>query len=698
MSPRRLLLLWVILAAATVAAADEGMWLFNHPPTEQVRTKYGFTLTQAWLDHTRLASVRFNNGGSGSFVSPDGLTFTNHHVAQTCLYGLSTKERDLYVTGFYAQTQAEEAKCPDLELNVLMSVEDVTNRVNAGISKKTPAAKAFLQQRANTANIESECVKSTTLRCDVVSLYAGGEFDLYRYKKYTDVRLVFAPEFAAAFFGGDPDNFEYPRYDLDVTFFRVYENNQPAHPDSYLQWSKTGVKDNELVFVSGNPGSTGRLLTVAQLDFLRDMSYPMALDFLSRRIKLLENYSAQGPENARQAQELLFSYQNSYKALTGYESGLRNQSLMDKKVAEEDKLKAAVRNNPDDKKAFDDPWGEIGQALNTEKAFFLPLTLLERRTSGELAGFARILVRAAVERNKPNPERLPEYRDSALPSLEQSLFAANPVYKPLNAVLLADWLAELEQKLPNDPAVRQIIGGKDPTAVARQMVNGTSLNDPAARKQLYEGGEAAIASSHDPLILLMKTIDPEARSFRKQYDDKVDAVERRDGAVLAKIRFVVQGSSAPPDATFTLRLSYGTVKGYVEDGRGSVAPKGTAVPYFTTLGGAFDHAAAHANQPPYQLPESWVKAKPKLKLDTPLNIVSTPDIIGGNSGSPVINRAGELVGIIFDGNIQSLSWRFAYQDTTGRSVSVDGRGILDALRSIYGATRVVNELTGNGNK
>jgi hypothetical protein len=693
MIKRCALLLCVLASLAGVAAADEGMWLFNYPPTEKVKSKYGFTLTPAWLDHTRLSSVRFNNGGSGSFVSPDGLTFTNHHVAQTCLYGLSTKERDLYKTGFYAKTQAEEAKCPDLELNELVGIDDVTAKVNAGTTTGMPAAEVATKQRANMANIESECVKSTGLRCDVVTLYSGGMFHLYKYKKYTDVRLVFAPEFDMAFFGGDPDNFEYPRYDLDITFFRVYENDKPAHLDNYFKWSAAGVKEGDLVFVSGHPGSTGRLQTVAQLEFLRDVSYPVILDWVSRRIKLLETYSAQSAENSRQAQESLFSYQNTYKAINGYQSGLVDKALMARKANEEEKLKSSVLNDPKKKQEFGDPWAEIAQAMNEEKGFYLPLSLLERRPVGQLADYARTLVRAAAERPKPNGERLREYRESALPSLEQNLFAANPVYKPLEEVVMSDWLTELKQKLPKDSAVQEAVDGKDPAALAKQMIGNTKLEDPAVRKQLYEGGTAAIAASTDPLIVFMKTIDPEARSYRKQYEDKVEAVERRDGAVLARIRFATQGLSMPPDATFTLRLSYGAVRGYIEDGRGSVAPKGAHVPYFTTIGGAFDHAAKHGNKPPYQLPEGWSNAKSKLKLDTPLNNVSTPDIIGGNSGSPVINRADEVVGIIFDGNIQSLPWRSEYEDVVGRSVSVDSRGILEALRNVYGATRVYDELT-----
>ncbi|MFB3812554.1 MAG: S46 family peptidase [Terriglobales bacterium] len=686
----------VVLGLVAVAPADEGMWLFNHPPTQQVKAKYGFTLTPQWLEHTRLSSVRFNNGGSGSFVSADGLTFTNHHVAQTCLFALSTKERDLYKTGFYAKTQTDEAKCPDLELNQLVGIEDVTQKVNAGITPQTPVAEVGVKQRANMSTIEADCVKATRLRCDVVNLYAGGMFHLYKYKKYTDVRLVFAPEFQAAFFGGDPDNFEYPRYDLDITFFRVYENDRPAKLKNFFRWSKTGVKEGELVFVSGHPGSTGRLLTMAQMEFLRENSYPMVLELLERRIGLLQDYSAQSPEHARQAQESLFGAQNGFKAIKGYQSGLLDKELMAKKAAEEEKMKAAVLNDPKKKQEFGDPWSEIAEAMKVQKSFYLPLTLLERRSGGEMAEYARTLVRGAEERTKPNARRLREYRESALPSLEQNLFAANPVYKELEIVLLTDWLSELKQKLPNDPAVQKAIGDNDPAALAKRMVESSKLQDPAMRKQLWQGGQAAVNGTSDPLIVFMKTIDPEARKYRKQYEDEVDAVERREGNVLAKILFAQEGTNVPPDATFTLRLSYGAAKGFIEDGRGSVAPKGARVPYFTTIGGAFEHSEKHGGKPPYDLAPSWVAARSKLKLDTPLNFVSTPDIIGGNSGSPVVNAKGEVVGIIFDGNIQSLPWRFQYEDEVGRAVSVDARGIVEALRNVYQADRVADELVGTG--
>jgi peptidase S46-like protein len=686
--------LCLALGLTGTATADEGMWLFDHPPTRQVKAKYGFDLTQRWLDHTRLSSVRFNNGGSGSFVSANGLTFTNHHVAQTCLYGLSSKERDLYKAGFYAKTQAEEAKCPDLELNVLMDMEDATSKVNAGVTPEMPAAEAGTKQRANMSKVEADCSKSTGLRCDVVTLYAGGMFALYQYKKYTDVRLVFAPEFDVAFFGGDPDNFEYPRYDLDIAFFRIYEHDKPVHLDNYLKWSTTGVKENELVFVSGHPGSTDRLDTVAQLAFLRDTAYPLALDSLTTYIGALEKFSSESAEHARIAQNQFFGFQNSFKAIKGFQSGLLEKDSMAKKAAEEVRTRMGVESNPREKQEFGDPWTAVAAAMKVEKDIYLPLSFVERMAGfrGELPSYARTLVRVAAEKQKPNSERLREYRESNLPSLEQHLFSTAPVYKSLDTVMLAVSLQRFQQKLPEDPALKYTLNDRTPADIAKELIAGTRLDDPDIRKQLYEGGEAAIEASTDPLIVLMRAIDSEAREFRKQYDDKIEAVERVEGAKIAKIQFAEKGLNAPPDATFTLRLSYGAVRGYAEDGRGTVRA-GTKLPYFTTIGGAFRHAADHNNERPYKLPESWVRNKDKLNLATPLNIVATPDIIGGNSGSPVVNRAGEVVGIIFDGNIQSLSWRFVYEDRTGRSLHVDSRGILEVLRHVYSADRLADELT-----
>jgi hypothetical protein len=659
--------------SSTVALADEGMWLYNAPPKDAINAKYGFELTQQWLDHVRLSSVRFNNGGSGSFVSPDGLTFTNHHVGAECVQQLSTGGHDYIKTGFYAKTQAEEAKCPNLELNQLVGIEDVTEKINAGVKPGMSAADAGQAQRAAMSDVEKNCSTSTGLRCDVAIFYSGQVYNLYKYKKYTDVRLVFAPEFDIAFFGGDPDNFTYPRYDLDITFFRVYEGGKPAQLDNYLKWSSTGVNDGDLIFVSGHPGNTGRLLTLAQLEFLRDVQYPAALKYYARRIEVLQNFGKESEENARIAQEDIFGLQNSQKAITGYEAGLRDKSIMDQKAADEAKLRTSFKANSKTAGA-PDPWNEIVQAIKVNHSIYGNLTYLERlRGFPRLPLLARTLVRAAAEKPKSNPDRFREFRDSALPSLEQQLFSTEPIYKNLETVLLTDALTEMRQSLGNDNFdVQKVLQGKTPTEAAKQLIMNTKLDDVAVRKQLYEGGQQAIDASQDPLITVMRAIDQDARAARKEYEDKVESVVRRDGATIAKARFAQSGFTQPPDATFTLRLSYGQVKGYEENGK--------AIPFDTNMGGAYEHAAEHSNQPPYNLPESWMKSKSTLNLKTSLNFVSTADIIGGNSGSPTVNKNGEVVGIIFDGNIQSLAWNFAYSDKQARAVSVDSRGIQEALR------------------
>ena len=683
------LVLLSCLVLTTLSMADEGMWLYNAFPKDKVKAKYGFEPTQQWLDHVQFSSVRFNNGGSGSFVSADGLTFTNHHVGAVCVQQLSTHGHDYIKEGFYAKTQAEEGKCPDLELNVLTGIEDVTAKVNAGVKPEMSTADAGRAQRVAMSQIERDCATSTGLRCDVVTFYSGEVYNLYKYKKYTDVRLVFAPEFDAAFFGGDPDNFTYPRYDLDITFFRVYENDKPAHIAHYLRWSKEGVKDNDLIFVSGHPGSTGRLRTIAQLEFLRDVDYPSRLETYQRRSSLLQNFSGQSEENARIAKEHIFSYQNSFKAITGYLAGLNDKEVMASKQADESRLERAYTADPKNN-AHGNPWEDIAAAVKLQREAYLPLTYVERTRgfNAELAYFARWIVRATEEKTKPSDQRLREYRDSALPSLEQELFSTAPIYKSLETVTLADSLAQLRDALGADnPVVQKTLHGKTPEEAAKDLIGNSKLDDVAIRKQLYEGGTAAVAASTDPLIVLMRAIDPDARSLRKQYDDRVDAVERRDGAAIARAHFAKSGYNQPPDATFTLRLSYGAVKGYEENGK--------KIPYFTRIGGGFDHAAEHDNKPPYQLPESWMKAKSKLNLSTPLNYVSTADIIGGNSGSPTVNKNGEVVGIIFDGNIQSLAWNFVYDDKVARAVHVDSRGIQEALRAIYGANGLADELTGN---
>jgi hypothetical protein len=687
---KRLLSICLALSflSSTLASADEGMWLYNEPPKDKIKAKYGFELTQQWLDHVRLSSVRFNNGGSGSFVSADGLTFTNHHVGAGCVQQLSTEGHDYIKSGFYAKTRAEEPKCPNLELNELVGIDDVTDKVNAGVKPQMSAADAGQAQRAAMSQIEKDCSTSTGLRCDVVTFYSGQVYNLYKYKKYTDVRLVFAPEFDIAFFGGDPDNFTYPRYDLDITFFRVYEDGHPAHLDNYLKWSRTGVKDGDLVFVSGHPGNTSRQQTLAQMEFTRDVAYPMTLALMKRRIALLQDFSKQSEENARIAKQDMFGLQNTQKAITGYLSGLTDKSIMDAKSNDEAKLRAFYKADPKSASA-PDPWDEIAQALKTQREIFPQLSYLERLRgfASPLPQFARILVRAAAEKPKPNGERLREFRDSALPSLEQQLFSTAPVYKSLDTVLLADSLADLQEALGKDnPDVQKVLNGRTPADAAKEIIAGTKLDDVAIRKQLYAGGQAAIDASNDPLIVTTKAVDPDARAVRKTFDDTVDSVVRRDGTLIAKARFAQSGFTQPPDATFTLRLSYGAVKGFKENGKD--------IPYFTTMGGAYEHAAEHNNQLPYKLPDTWMSSKSKLDLKTPLNFVSTPDIIGGNSGSPTVNKQGEVVGIIFDGNIESLPWQFAYGDVQGRAVSVDSRGIQEALRKIYGATALADELSG----
>ena len=684
----RIVILLGCLLANLVALADEGMWLFNAFPKDKVKAKYGFALDQQWLDHVRLSSIRFNNGGSGSFVSPEGLAFTNHHVGATCIQQLSSGGTDYMKTGFYAKARSNEAKCPDLELNVLVGIEDVTSQVNGAVKPTMSTAQASQAQRAAMANIEQDCTKSTGLRCDVVTFYSGEVYDLYKYKKYTDVRLVFAPEFDAAFFGGDPDNFTYPRYDLDISFFRIYENDKPVHLDNYLHWSPTGVKENDLIFVSGHPGSTGRLLTMSQIEFLRDVDYPTRMEIYKKMDAVIKNFSSQSEENARIAKEDIFGVENNIKRFIGYQEGLHDKQTMDRRTTAEEKLQASYKANPKNA-GSPDPWQEIANAVNVERSIYKPLTFVERMRgfNSDLAQIARTLVRVTEERTKPNGERLREYRDSSLPSLEQRLFSTAPIYKSLETVELATSLAQMQEALgPDDVFVNKTLNSKTPHEVAKELIANTRLDDVALRKQLYDGGVQAVQSSNDPLIALMRSIDPDARAVRKQYDDEVDAVERRDGAAIARARFEKTGFTEPPDATFTLRLSYGAVKGYMENGK--------HIPYFTTIGGAFQHAAEHGNKDPYRLPDSWMKAKVKLTLSTPLNFVSTADIIGGNSGSPTIDKTGEVVGIIFDGNLQTLPWNFAYDDKQGRAVQVDSRGIQETLRRVYGANALADELMG----
>jgi hypothetical protein len=682
----------LLLLIVSYAIADEGLWLFNAVPKDKIKSRYGFVVTDAWLDHLRLGSVRFNNGGSGSFVSPNGLAFTNHHIAIDCMAKLADSNHDYLKTGFYAKTAAEEGKCPDLELNVLVGIEDVTRQINDSVKPEMSTAEAGAAQRAAMSTVEADCAKSG-LRCDVVVLYSGGLYHLYKYKRYTDVRLVFAPEYAIAQFGGDFDNFEYPRHALDIGFFRVYENDKPVNTKEYLHWTTAGVKPEELVFMSGNPGSTARLNTMAQLDFLRETQYPLQLKWRQDSLRALKKFAGESAENARIAQESIFGMENSQKAQKGYYAALLDKNLMAGKARDEQALRAKLTANDPQ---LESAWTDIANAMQANRQIFVPYMLLEKQqgVDSELATIARQIVRATAEREKPNSERLREFRQSALPSLEQRLFSPAPIYDSLEKLTLTEALGRLETYLPNDAATRRAFGGRTPSQAAEYYIENTKLKDVAYRKKLYEGGWAAVSKSDDPLIALMRDIDQEARDVRKRYDDEVDAVVRREGGRIAQARFKVEGTSFYPDATFTLRLSYGAVRGYTEDGRGSVVPKGTKVAYYTRMGGAFAREQKMGGKNPYALPPSWHTAKAKINLDTPLDFVSTADSIGGNSGSPIVNTKGELVGINFDRNMQGLGRNFYYSEVGMRHIAVDARGIIEALRKIYGADSLANELVG----
>ena len=688
---RKTIIIAIALLLAMPLLADEGMWLFNHPPRQLLKQRYGFEPTQAWLDHLQKASIRFNNGGSGSFVSANGLILTNHHVGLDCLQKISTAKHDYVATGYHAKTAKEEVKCVDLELNVLQSIEDVTKRVKAAVKSDMSAADAQRARRAVMNTIEQESTEKSGLRSDVVTLYQGGEYHLYRYKRYTDVRLVFAPEVSIAFFGGDPDNFEYPRYDLDVCFFRAYENGKAVHPADYLKWSATGAKDGELVFVSGHPGRTSRLNTVADLEFLRDMRYPFVLNLVRRDEVLLRTYSERSLENERRAHDELFGIENSRKAYIGRIAGLQDPVVMQKKIDAEAALRQKVEADPQLKAQYGDAWDQVAAAINAYRRIFVEYRFLEVGAAFDdqpLFDHARTLLRLAEERTKPNAERLREYRESNMESLKESLYSTAPIYDDLEIAKMTDSLSHwVEVAGTNDPLVRQVLDGKSPSERASELVRGTKLKDPAFRKKLGEGGKAAVDAAKDPMIEVARIVDARSRELRKEYETNVDEQLTQAYAKIANAIFKTSGGETYPDATFTLRLSFGTVKGYEENGK--------HIPWDTTVGGTFAHSAEHDNKAPFDLPKSWLSKKAELKNDkTPYNFVFTADIIGGNSGSPVVNRANEFVGIVFDGNLQSLPWDYQFDDRQGRSLAVHSAGILDALRKVYKADDVVKGLTG----
>ena len=670
------------------ARADEGMWTFNNVPRAEIKKRYGFDVTDEWLRKVQLASVRFNSGGSGSFVSPNGLVLTNYHIVEDFVSELSTPAKDYAKEGFVARSRAEEMKIPSLELNVLMSIEDVTGRVNGAVKAGVSDAEAFAARRAEIAAIEGESTKATGLRSDVITLYQGGQYNLYRYKKYTDVRLVFVPEFQAAFFGGDPDNFNFPRFNIDMALVRVYENDQPVHPGGFFKWSTAGAKEGDLVFVTGNPGSTARLNTVAHLEELRDASIPIILRLLERREAMLKKYMAMGEEQNRQSQNELNSVQNSLKVYRGQIAGLKDVKLMILKRAGEQELRKSIAANPDRQKMYGDAWDAIAKAHQGYLSYIRERRIFDLGSGFNTTtfGYARTLVRLAAENEKPNAQRLPEYTDARRASLELGLYSPAPIHDDFERLKLSDSLGFMVELLGADnPLVKQIMNGKSPDARANELIEGTKLKDPAVRKELAAGGTKAIEASTDPMIVLARTIDARARELRKRYENEVTGVERTNYSKIARARFDTEGTKLYPDATFTLRLSYGAVKAYTENGK-KVTP-------FTTLGGLYDRATQFKSEFPYNLPQRWLDKKSAVNLSTPFNFVSTDDIIGGNSGSPTINQKGELVGLIFDGNIQSLVGNFIYDESVNRAISVDVRAMNEVLRKVFNANEIADELT-----
>jgi hypothetical protein len=692
--------LWLSLAllaglAATPSHADEGMWTFNNFPFAKVQQAYGFTPTQGWLDHLRLSAVRIAGGCSASVVSADGLVMTNHHCARGCIENLSSLTKTDYNRfGFYARATAEEARCPGMELNQLTRITDVTQQLREA-THDAPPERFEAAQKAAIAAIEKQCASSDALRCEVVSLYRGGRYDLYTYRRLQDIRLVFAPEDQAAFFGGDPDNFNFPRYDLDVSFLRIYgPDGRPLRTPEHLGWSDGRIKEGDPTFVIGNPGGTSRGMTVAQLRDDRDVTLPARLIRLGELRGMLTEYQRRGAEEKRHSNDVLFGVENGLKALKGRHDALADRAFYAQLVQGEADFRARVQADPKLQAAYGDTWDQIAALTARQQALRKRYDALEWRPRSQLLRYARSLVRYADEIGKPNGERLKEYTDARLPQWREALLANEPVHDELEVELLGWWLTKLREDLgPDDALVRQVLGTRSPEELARAAVHGSHLQALQAdangnaiggyRKQLLDGGLAAIRASHDPMIELARALDPAARAIRKRMEDEVDGPLKKQQERLAQARFAVYGQSIYPDATFTLRISYGAVRGYDEADR-HVAP-------FTAFSGAFARATG---ADPFALPASWLKARPKLDLQTPLNFVTDNDIIGGNSGSPMVDRDGKVVGLVFDGNIESLGGEYGFDPAVNRTVAVHSAALVEALDKVYGAQRIVRELQG----
>jgi hypothetical protein len=679
----RLTALLVALGICVPVLADEGMWTYDNFPTAKMQAKYGWAPDAAWLDHARLASIRLTLGCSASLVSSDGLVMTNHHCARDCVSNLSDAQHDYITKGFYAASGADEKKCPAMEANQLVKISDVTKDIEKATAGKSE--RAFHEaERATIAQIESTCATAADVRCEVVKLYRGGVYDLYKYKRYQDLRIVFAPEEDAAFFGGDPDNFTFPRFDLDTAFVRIYDQGKPLHTQTYLKFSKTALKEGELTFVSGNPGSTRRGDTLAMLDFQRDLSQPFLLNFFSEMRGLLTEYATKGAEQARTSKTLLFEIENSLKAIKGQQLALVQGSLIADKTRSEAEFRKRIAGDPQLAETYAGAWDAIAAAAEHRSTLEVRDFLLEGAPSflSPLLGHATTLNRYAAEAGKPDGQRLEEYSDANFPALKLQIQSAAPIYPELEKTMLTWWLTKVREDLgTSDPDVIALLGKRSPEDIASALVDGSKLADAQIRGQLLADGPQAIDADHDPMLDFARILDAPARAVRADSEDNVRSVVTKNAALISKARFALEGTGTYPDATFTLRLSYGAVSGYRDNGR-TIAPT-------TDFAGAYAHATG---RDPFKLPETWLAAEKSVDPKAILNFVSSNDIIGGNSGSPVIGRGGEVVGLVFDGNIQSLGGDFGYDGRDNRAVSVAATGISEALKNIYHADRLVKEL------
>ena len=689
----RLPLLATLLTALALPAlhAEEGMWTFDNLPLSQLKEKYGFTPTQAWLDHVRLSAVKFG-GGSGSFISADGLVLTNHHVGRFSAIRVDTPALNLIKNGFVAQTREAELKIPGMSLRTLETMEDITARIAAALKPGLKDQEAAVLRAKAIEIAKAEAAKRTGLECEVVQLYQGGETWIYGYRTFHDVRLVMAPEGSVAFFGGDPDNFTYPRHDLDIMMFRIYENGQPHQPKHFLRWTQEGLKHGDLTFVVGNPGTTNRLETLAQMAFSRDHSTPASLKILTAIRDGLKDYAKQSPEHERQVLTTIFGLENSLKSTEGFWGGLKNPEAMARIQAAEQELKAKTAKHPALNATTVQSWGRIESALKPLEKFSVSSALMGPRVIPEDLRDALALVRLPEETAKPEDQRLPGYSDKAVEGLRKSLLTPSPATAELAQFKVGLFLRNAERFLrAEDPLRKALLGGRKADELAGMLRKDGRLQDPEVRKALLEGGAKAIEASTDPLIQIARRIDPILRAQQKQ-QDAVRTIVSENAARIAKARFAVYGKSRYPDATGSLRLSFGTVESYQANG--------TWVQPFTTLHGLFDRHlgwggnAANAFNGSWSLPQRWLDRKGSLNLETPLGFCHSVDIIGGNSGSPVLDRKGEFVGIIYDGNIDSLPGKYFYDAKVNRGVSLDARAILEVLGKVYDAPHLVTEIRG----